>query len=112
MWTICHPTQRCRFGSTDEVGLFTLTDKGLQPMLDPAAFLKDRRIGGAACAAGIVMEGNRAVLVEVQVHTSRKGPLWSVHRMTHYVMQSCVQSCLAIAGHMALQNVSWFSTMD
>ena len=56
-----------RFGSTEEVGIFELTNHGLTPLLDPAAFLKDKRVGGAACATGIVMEGNRAVLVEIQV---------------------------------------------
>jgi DNA repair protein RadA/Sms len=63
------PDTECRFGSTDEVGLFELTKQGLCPLVDPAAFLKSRQDGAgtAACATAIVMEGNRAVLVEVQV---------------------------------------------
>ena len=80
---------KCRFGSTDEVGLFHLGVRGLLPLLDAAAFLKDRRVGGAAHATSVVMEGNRAVLVEIQVppHCALvyhwRGALQRLHRVLH-----------------------------
>ncbi len=56
-----------RFGPTDEIGVFEMTDKGLLEVHNPSAlFLADRRgdTSGAAVFAG--MEGTRPVLVEVQ----------------------------------------------
>jgi predicted ATP-dependent serine protease len=47
-----------------------MTRLGLQPVLDPTAFLERRVRGadtGAACATAVAMEANRPVLVEVQV---------------------------------------------
>ena len=56
-----------RFGPTDEIGVFEMTDAGLIEVANPSAlFLADRRgeISGAAVFAG--MEGTRPVLVEIQ----------------------------------------------
>ncbi|GAB4182591.1 MAG: DNA repair protein RadA [Thalassobaculales bacterium] len=56
-----------RFGATDEIGVFEMTDRGLAEVANPSAlFLADRRddVSGAAVFAGI--EGTRPVLVEVQ----------------------------------------------
>jgi DNA repair protein RadA/Sms len=56
-----------RFGPTDEIGVFEMTDKGLMEVHNPSAlFLADRHgdTSGAAVFAG--MEGTRPVLVEVQ----------------------------------------------
>ncbi|MDX2029014.1 MAG: DNA repair protein RadA [Alphaproteobacteria bacterium] len=56
-----------RFGPTDEIGVFEMTDKGLLEVTNPSAlFLADRRgdTSGAAVFAGL--EGTRPVLVEIQ----------------------------------------------
>ena len=56
-----------RFGPTDEIGVFDMTERGLEQVLNPSAlFLADRQDGvaGAAVFAGI--EGSRPMLVEVQ----------------------------------------------
>ncbi|MBL0848543.1 MAG: DNA repair protein RadA [Candidatus Liberibacter ctenarytainae] len=56
-----------RFGPTDEIGVFEMSDKGLQEVLDPSMiFLSNRDFisPGAAVFAGI--EGTRALLVEIQ----------------------------------------------
>ena len=60
-------TVKNRFGPTDEIGVFEMTDKGLMEVPNPSAlFLADRRddMSGAAVFAG--MEGTRPVLVEIQ----------------------------------------------
>ena len=60
-----------RFGATDEIGVFEMTDRGLEEVSNPSAlFLADRQdqISGAAVFAG--MEGTRPVLVEVQALVS------------------------------------------
>jgi len=56
-----------RYGGTDEIGVFEMTDKGLSEVPNPSAlFLTNRRepVSGAAVFAGI--EGTRPVLVEIQ----------------------------------------------
>ncbi|MBE9607549.1 DNA repair protein RadA [Acetobacteraceae bacterium H6797] len=56
-----------RFGATDEIGVFEMTDRGLVEVPNPSAlFLAERRgnIAGSAVFAGI--EGTRPVLVEIQ----------------------------------------------
>lgn len=56
-----------RFGPTDEIGVFEMTEKGLMEVHNPSAlFLADRRgdMSGAAVFAGL--EGTRPVLVEIQ----------------------------------------------
>jgi DNA repair protein RadA/Sms len=56
-----------RFGATDEIGVFEMTERGLVEVPNPSAlFLAERRgnVSGSAVFAGI--EGTRPVLVEVQ----------------------------------------------
>lgn len=56
-----------RFGAADEIGVFSMTELGLEEVPNPSAlFLSERRgdISGSAVFAG--MEGTRPVLVEVQ----------------------------------------------
>ncbi len=56
-----------RFGPTDEIGVFEMTDAGLKEVTNPSAlFLSDQRddVTGASVFAGI--EGSRPLLVEIQ----------------------------------------------
>ncbi|HET6308044.1 MAG TPA: DNA repair protein RadA [Rhodopila sp.] len=56
-----------RFGATDEIGVFAMTETGLAEVPNPSAlFLAERRgnIAGSAVFAGL--EGSRPVLLEVQ----------------------------------------------
>lgn len=56
-----------RFGGTDEIGVFAMTDKGLEEVANPSSlFLSERqgKVSGAAVFAG--MEGSRPLLVEIQ----------------------------------------------
>ncbi len=56
-----------RFGPTDEIGVFDMTDRGLAEVPNPSElFLADRRgdVSGTAVFAGV--EGTRPVLVEIQ----------------------------------------------
>ena len=56
-----------RFGATDEIGVFEMTEQGLEEVPNPSAlFLAERRgnISGSAVFAGL--EGTRPVLMEVQ----------------------------------------------
>lgn len=56
-----------RFGATDEVGVFEMTDKGLEEVANPSRlFLKERvkKVPGSVVVATV--EGTRPVLVEIQ----------------------------------------------
>ncbi|ENN94928.1 DNA repair protein RadA [Bartonella vinsonii] len=60
-------TVKNRFGPTDEIGIFEMSDKGLQEVINPSElFLGERneKAPGAAVFAG--MEGTRPILVEIQ----------------------------------------------
>ncbi|MGE5142252.1 MAG: DNA repair protein RadA, partial [Acidobacteriota bacterium] len=63
-----------RFGSVDEIGVFRMTASGLEPVPDPAAtFLAGRHTGVSGSAVTALMEGTRAMLVEVQALASKAG---------------------------------------
>jgi len=56
-----------RFGATGEIGLFEMGDTGLTTVADPASLLlADRQHGVPGCVVTPVLEGARALLVEVQ----------------------------------------------
>ena len=56
-----------RFGSTNEVTLLEMTEKGLKPFQNPSAlFLAERETLAPGSAVAAVMEGSRPFLVEIQ----------------------------------------------
>ena len=60
-----------RFGSTNEVGVFEMTEKGLTEVKNPSeAFLAERMPNAPGSAIAVTMEGTRPILVEVQALTS------------------------------------------
>ncbi len=63
-----------RFGSVDEVGIFEMTARGLEPVPNPsAAFLSGREAATAGSAVTALMEGTRPVLVEIQALAAKAG---------------------------------------
>lgn len=60
-------TLKNRFGSTSELGIYEMTDTGMQGVLNPSEILitqKEESLSGIAIAA--TMEGMRPLLIEVQ----------------------------------------------
>lgn len=56
-----------RFGATDEIGVFEMTDRGLQQVANPSAlFLADRAEATAGSCVFAGIEGTRPLLVEIQ----------------------------------------------
>ncbi|MEK7532727.1 MAG: DNA repair protein RadA, partial [Patescibacteria group bacterium] len=56
-----------RFGSTDEVGIFVMTEHGLEEVANPsAAFIKERGDMVAGSVLTCLVEGTRPLLVEIQ----------------------------------------------
>jgi DNA repair protein RadA/Sms len=60
-----------RFGSVDEIGIFTMGEKGLVPVEDTGTLFLVRREGEfpAGVATAAVLEGSRTILVEIQALT-------------------------------------------
>ncbi len=60
-------TVKNRFGPTDEIGVFEMSDKGLREVANPSElFLGERSIKSPGAAVFAGMEGTRPVLVEIQ----------------------------------------------
>jgi DNA repair protein RadA/Sms len=60
-----------RFGATDEIGVFAMSDTGLEEVKNPSALFlhaRENPVSGAAVFAG--MEGTRPLLVEIQALVS------------------------------------------
>lgn len=56
-----------RFGSTNEIGIFDMTEDGLREVANPSElFLSERPLGVAGSTVVASMEGTRPVLVELQ----------------------------------------------
>lgn len=65
-----------RFGSTDESGIFAMSDTGLTEIRNPSAYLLDERQPGTpGSVISCVIEGTRPLLVEIQalVHKTAFG---------------------------------------
>ncbi len=63
-----------RFGPTDEIGVFEMTQSGLQEVENPSAlFLSHRQENAAGSAVLAALEGTRPVLVEVQALVAPSG---------------------------------------
>ena len=60
-----------RFGSTNEIGVFEMEEKGLKQIKDPSMlFIKEEGVCVPGTSISCVLEGSRAFLVEIQALTS------------------------------------------
>lgn len=60
-----------RFGSTNEVGVFEMTEQGMRDVPDPSAHMLALHVSGSVGSVIVPsVEGSRAVLVEVQALTN------------------------------------------
>jgi DNA repair protein RadA/Sms len=63
-----------RFGSVDEIGVFRMTEEGLEPIANPSAlFMGDRASHASGSAVTALLEGSRPLLVEVQGLAAKAG---------------------------------------
>ncbi len=61
-----------RFGSTNEIGVFEMTNSGLKEVLNPSEiFLSERQSGATGSCVICAMEGTRSLLIEVQALVTR-----------------------------------------
>lgn len=63
-----------RFGSTNEVGVFEMTQAGMCEVTNPSRFfIAERSAGTPGSTVAVMLEGTRPLLVEVQALTSYTG---------------------------------------
>lgn len=63
-----------RFGSVDEIGVFRMTQSGLDPVGNPSElFLGDRENHASGSAVTALIEGSRPVLIEIQGLAAKSG---------------------------------------
>ena len=107
-----------RFGPTDEIGVFEMTDRGLAEVPNPSAlFLGEAAESGAQASGAAVlasMEGSRPLLVEIQALVApatfaapRRAVIgWDTARL-HMVLAVLEARCgLALAGRDVYLNVA------
>ena len=104
-----------RFGPSDEIGVFEMTDRGLSEVKNPSAlFLSEHRdaITGSAVFAG--MEGTRPLLVEIQalvtgspLGTPRRTVVgWDSNRLATIIAVLDARCGLSLGGHDVYLNVA------
>ena len=104
-----------RFGATDEIGVFEMTDRGLAEVANPSAlFLAERRgnVTGSCVYAGI--EGTRPMLVEIQAlvaPTTLSSPRravvgWDSGRLSMVLAVLDARCGLALSGNDVYLNVA------
>jgi DNA repair protein RadA/Sms len=63
-----------RFGSVDEIGVFRMSEQGLEPVTNPSElFMGDRASHASGSAVTALLEGTRPLLVEVQALAAKAG---------------------------------------
>ncbi len=104
-----------RFGPTDEIGVFEMSDKGLREVSNPSRLFignRDTSSPGAAVFAGI--EGTRPILVEIQalvapspLGTPRRAVVgWDANRLAMVLAVLDAHAGLHFAGHDIYLNVA------
>jgi len=59
--------EKNRFGSTEEIGIFEMSDKGLSPVSDPSRlYWNGTDLGSSGVAIASVLEGSRSLAAEIQ----------------------------------------------
>ena len=104
-----------RFGSTDEAGVFQMTERGLDDVVDPSRALLPQRAGSQLGAIVTpVVEGTRALLLEVQALTNfsqlpaprRVANGVDYNRLIMLAAVATRRSGLELAGHDVIVNVA------
>ena len=104
-----------RFGPTDEIGVFEMSDRGLSEVTNPSElFLGDRHEAAPGAAVFAGMEGRRPVLVEIQalvaestLGTPRRAVVgWDSSRLSMILAVLEARCGVRLGGHDVYLNVA------
>lgn len=62
-----------RFGSTNEIGVFEMTSKGMEEVGNPSLVFLDSKSSATGSAIGAILKGSRVVFVEIQALVVERG---------------------------------------
>lgn len=103
-----------RFGSTDETGIFEMTEAGLTEIGNPSGYLlEEREPGVPGGAVSCIMEGSRPMLVEIQAlvrkstfgYPTRKCSGFDLARLEMLLAVLAKRGNLDLSGHDVFVNV-------
>lgn len=104
-----------RFGPTDEIGVFEMSDEGLKEVANPSSlFIGAREAGTPGSAVFAGMEGTRPLLMEVQalvspssLGTPRRAVVgWDTNRLAMVLAVLEARAGINISGHDVYLNVA------
>lgn len=107
--------QKNRFGPTDEIGVFSMTGRGLEDVANPSAlFLSSREVAAPGVAVFAGMEGTRPILVEIQalvapssLGTPRRAVVgWDSNRLSMVLAVLEAHAGLRLGSHDVFLNVA------
>jgi DNA repair protein RadA/Sms len=107
--------QKNRFGPTDEIGVFSMTGRGLEDVANPSAvFLSRRAVAAPGVAVFAGMEGTRPILVEIQalvapssLGTPRRAVVgWDSNRLSMVLAVLEAHAGLRLGSHDVYLNVA------
>lgn len=94
-----------RYGTTDEVGCFDLTEDGISGLSDPSSlFLSRTKEPVSGTCVSVTFQGRRPILAEVQALVA-KSSMAQPHRATHGLDSSRVAMLLAVLARHGKVNV-------
>jgi len=65
-------TVKHRFGSTNEIGIFEMTNSGLKSLKNPSAhFINQKSLNSPGTALAVIIDGNKPFIIEVQALTTK-----------------------------------------
>jgi len=94
--------EKNRFGGTDEIGVFLMTERGLREVANPSEmFVRERsRLPGSCMTC--VLEGSRAMLVEVQALTNAAAYASPIRRASGLDVNRLQMICAVLASRAKL----------
>jgi DNA repair protein RadA/Sms len=107
--------QKNRFGPTDEIGVFSMTGRGLEDVANPSAlFLSSRDVAAPGIAVFAGIEGTRPILVEIQalvapssLGTPRRAVVgWDSNRLSMVLAVLEAHAGLRLGNHDVYLNVA------
>ncbi|MBI5733627.1 MAG: DNA repair protein RadA [Candidatus Kerfeldbacteria bacterium] len=96
-----------RFGPTDEVGVFQMTENGLIEVDNPSALFLNERHSGPGSGVTALIEGSRSLLIEVQALVTRTSSLNYPKRATTGFDANRLQVLLAVLNERARINLGY-----
>jgi DNA repair protein RadA/Sms len=108
-------SQKNRFGPTDEIGVFSMGERGLEEVTNPSAlFLSSRDTAAPGMVVFAGMEGTRPILVEIQalvapsaLGTPRRAVVgWDSNRLAMVLAVLDAHGGLRLGGHDVYLNVA------